>query len=226
MRDVRARRQSPPGLYPCPHRHRLVDVEHVCPTVVGMTAWCDIPAPEVLAVEHTDDRSAPPRSAGDDVGDRAQLDAVSHDTEHIERDALHRRPVATVAERAMQISRRHGERRARPAGDELRRARRRSRRRRVLGAGRPARPSPHPFEWSRHDRHRQTTDDGDAESATTSRNAASAACRAARRVSGSGATIAIWFSRSISCFIVLTKSPPVSSSSATTCANVSPAIHA
>ena len=47
------------------------------------------------------------------------------------------------------------------------------------------------------DRHRhdpaiaQTAADGDAESATTSRNAASAACRAARRVSGSGATIAI-----------------------------------
>jgi hypothetical protein len=75
--------------------------------------------PEVLAVEHADDASAPPRAPCDDVGDGAQLDPVGDDAERIERDALDHRTIDTVTERAMQISRRHRQWRYRATVDEL-----------------------------------------------------------------------------------------------------------
>ncbi len=47
-----------------------------------------------------------------------------------------------------------------------------------------------------------------ADASTTPRNRSSAACRAARRVAADGATSAIWWSRSLSCLMLRTKSPP------------------
>ena len=64
------------------------------------------------------------------------------------------------------------------------------------------------------------------DAATTPRRQRSAACRAVAAVSGSAATSAIWRSRSITCFTLRTKSPPVISSSSRTSARSSPATHA
>src|SRR5699024_5475919 len=60
------------------------------------------------------------------------------------------------------------------------------------------------------DRHRSSS--VSEASATTSRNTASAASRAVARPPSSGAISPSWRSRSTSCFMVRTKSPPVRSS--------------
>ena len=154
VRDVRARRQTPPRLHPRPHRHRRVDVDHLGATVVGMATRCDIPTPEVLAVEHPDDAvrattSGGPRRGRRRTARRRRRRRGAHRAGRVASSARRGRRRACDADRrspppAAPSSRR---RRARPA-------RRRSRRRRVRRAGRPVHPSRRPCAWSRHDRHR------------------------------------------------------------------------
>ena len=64
------------------------------------------------------------------------------------------------------------------------------------------------------------------EAATTPRRQASAPARAAAEVSAFGATSAIWRRRSMTCFTLRTKSPPVISSSSRMSARSSPRAHA
>ena len=88
--------------------------------------------------------------------------------------------------------------------------RRRWRRRRARPARAPPRPtSRRGGSSSVGGAPREATGRPTTPSATTPRNARSATSRARWRVSASGATRASWRARSMSCFIVRTKSPPV-----------------
>ena len=198
---------------------QVVRLHDLGASVVGMPPRCDVPVTDELGVHHGDHGSVPPpapRPRRPDrhvrTGDRGA--AVGGHLEQVDREFEH--GVAGCG-------------RCRPEGAGEIAARHHHRRRFVLqqshdiGIGRgdmhvsrrshgaaPLAATP--------DRHAPPTSAGAELSATTPRNAASAAAAAARRVPGDGAINASWRSRSINCLTARTKSPPVSSSSPTTSA--------
>ena len=217
--------QPPPRLPAGAHGHRPVHLDDVEPAVVGVGPRGGVPLTDVIDVHHGDDPAAPPAAAGRAVGRRRGR----------------RRSASGRRRSRLMTSIGNAPRRRAPSGS------------RANGGGRrPGRPpgadsralvtaaasSPSDCDHDRVDRDRRHVATPRRRLACTVMLAhrrsprrrrfpgkpSPATSRATARVGGSGATSATWRARSISCFIVRTKSPPVTSSSPTTVLRACPAI--
>ena len=211
------RRRLPAG----PQAHRGGDLDDVGPAVVGVGPGRDVPPPEPIDVHDRHDRPPPPRPSGHDVGDRDERPAVGLDPQQVDREARSR-PSASRSrtERCPQVAAAQTHRSGRAAscsaasasvGDVDH----------VGGDGRPGSPQSSPG--------RIVIRRAGGDHAVGDDAAERLPCRVPRPVARLGVAArpsATWRARSTSCFIVRTKSPPVSSSSPTTSASPSPATHA
>ena len=229
MGQVGAVGQAGPDLQPVAQAEPgLVDVEQA---VVGVGPGPQVPPPQPLGV-HGSEGVAPQPGAGDEVGDEQVQAAVDQHLAQVDREAqrLRRPQPATDArptQRPAQVAAQqaeHGERHAVAPG--------RLQHPPGLGVGRhhhavvgqrhaapPRTPSPSRSGSQFFGRpHHRRGGHHPPEQPVGRRRAAAA-------VSGTGAMSPSWRSRSMSCFMLRTKSPPEMSSSAITSSSSSPDAH-
>ena len=244
---VGARGEPAPGL-PAVAEAQIDDVEDVEATVVGVTSGRDVPRAQVLSVHGHQHLATPPRPPGHQVAEEGPLDAVQHDEADVDRVLPDLLPQVidgcATAEGAAEIAPAKAEHGSGPTAASRRVDQRRaggvighldqvyrsgarrpqsSRRRTVTTAAEPPghrrrgrRPLRSPtrrrrWPWTPRRHH------GTGGRPPLARVA---------RVSSTGASRASWRSRSMSCFMLRTKSPPDSSSSSTTSAKRCPAAQA
>ena len=231
---MRARGQARSRLEAVPHRHR--NVKRVEKPVVRVAARRNVPLAEVLRIHGGVHPAAPPTPAGHEVGDEPVQPSVDQHGPEVDRE-VHRligpqsRFVADAADGAAQVSSEKSQRRYRLTGapsslDDAFGLRRHFGRRRRPTGGRPGAPMLDPSQSSSAGSSSSAPVPTTDEAAITPLKHRSAAWAATRRVPAFGAASLSCRRRSISCFVLRTKSPPDKSSSSSTPSSSPPAAQA